>query len=55
VIETGVFDGDGNFDFTLTVIPLPPAVLLGAAGLAVMAVVSRMRKSGSSVQRVEGF
>lgn len=41
IIYSGEFDGNGNFDFNLTVIPLPPAALLGLAGLGIASVVSR--------------
>ena len=48
VIYTGFFDENGHFDFNFTVIPLPPAVLIGAAGLGIVAVVSGRRKKHST-------
>lgn len=48
VVSTGAFDENGGFDFTLTVVPLPPAVLLGAAGLGMVVLVSRRRRKSST-------
>jgi hypothetical protein len=49
IIYTGDFDGGGHFEFELTVVPLPPALLLGAAGLAMAAVVSRRMRRHSDL------